>query len=315
MEPDLPGMRAFVTAAEELHFGRAAARLFLTQQALSKRVRKLEESLGVPLFARTTRSVALTAAGRRFLEPARAALAAYEAAVAAVRGAVEPLRIDVYAERFTPLRVLRETLARLPDVRVELSMRNGLALALPAVESGELDAAFGRAQDVGRRWPAELAHRPVRLEPIHAALFAGHDFAERSMLRIAEIREAGIAMPDPGGSREWQGYLTRLSEELRVPVRFTGHAVGGRDYGERIRRERRAIGVAEAGIDLPFDQHFRLVPLADPTPLHLWSVVWRRDNASPQLRALLRALPFPVAPDPGDAGVWLPGPDRKSLVR
>ncbi|MFG3257773.1 LysR family transcriptional regulator [Streptomyces sp. NPDC048172] len=315
MEPDLPGMRAFVTAAEELHFGRAAARLFLTQQALSKRIRKLEEALGVQLFARTTRTVALTPAGRRFLDPARDALVAYDAAVAAGRGAVEPLRIDVYAERFTPLRVLRETLERLPGTHVELSMRNGLALALPAVESRELDAAFGRARDIGRPWPPELAHRPVRLEPIHAAVFTDHDFAGRSMLRIAEIREAGIAMPDPGGSEEWRGYLTRLAEELRVPVRFTEPAVGARGYGERIRQERHAIGVSEAGTDLPFDPDLRLVPLVDPTPLHLWSVVWRRDNTSPQLRALLKALPFPVPPDPADADVWLPGPDRKSLSR
>ncbi|GAA2087724.1 LysR family transcriptional regulator [Streptomyces albiaxialis] len=315
MEPDLPGMRAFVTAAEELHFGRAAARLFLTQQALSKRVRRLEEALGAPLFERTTRTVRLTSTGERFLGPARDAVAAYDAAVAAGRGAVEPLRIDVYAERFTPLRVLRETLARLPGVRVELSMRNGLATALPAVESGELDAAFGRARDIGRPWPAALAHRPVRLEPIHATVFTGHDFADRSMLRVAEIREAGIAMPDPGGSEEWRGYLTRLSDELRVPVRFTEQAVGGRDYGERIRREPHAIGVSEAGTDFPFDDEFRLIPLADPTPLHLWSVVWRRDNPSPQLRALLEALPFPVPPDPADADVWLPGPDRKALAR
>jgi len=55
MELDLGQVRAFVVTAEQLHFGRAAARLFLTQQALSKRIRQLERSLGEPLFVRGTR--------------------------------------------------------------------------------------------------------------------------------------------------------------------------------------------------------------------------------------------------------------------
>ncbi|MEV4258685.1 LysR family transcriptional regulator, partial [Spirillospora sp. NPDC049652] len=57
MDVDVPGLRAFVAAAEEMHFGRAAQRLFLTQQALSQRVRRLEAVLGAPLFERTTRRV------------------------------------------------------------------------------------------------------------------------------------------------------------------------------------------------------------------------------------------------------------------
>src|SRR6266567_1821003 len=75
MELDLTQVRAFVVTAEQLHFGRAAARLFLTQQALSKRIQRLEHSLGEPLFVRGTRGVELTEAGHRFLPHARALLA------------------------------------------------------------------------------------------------------------------------------------------------------------------------------------------------------------------------------------------------
>ena len=65
MEADIEGLRAFVVTAEELHFGRAGQRLFISQQALSKRIRRLEQALAVPLFERTTRAVELTEAGRR----------------------------------------------------------------------------------------------------------------------------------------------------------------------------------------------------------------------------------------------------------
>jgi DNA-binding transcriptional LysR family regulator len=308
VEPDLQGMRAFVAAAEESHFGRAAARLFLTQQALSKRVRRLEESLGSPLFDRTTRRVELTPAGRRFLPLAREVIAVYDTAVEAMREAAEPLRVDVYAERFTPLRLLREAMDSVPGLRVEPSMRQGLATALPAVLSGEIDAAFGRVHDLGRPWPPELDHRPVLLTPMHAFVLEGHSLASRTSLRMADLREGGISMPDPGGSTEWRGYLTRLSEHFGVPLRLTDLAMGLRDFARQMRRERLAVAIGEAGMDLPSDMDLRRIPIVDPAVLHLWSITWRRDNRSPGLRTLLQALP---APDPGDlAGGWLPEPDR-----
>ncbi|CAM5666761.1 HTH-type transcriptional regulator PgrR [Streptomyces glaucescens] len=69
IEPRL--LRAFVTVAEELHFTRAAARLYVAQQALSRDVRRLERELGAELFVRTTRQVTLTGDGRRLLPYAR----------------------------------------------------------------------------------------------------------------------------------------------------------------------------------------------------------------------------------------------------
>ena len=71
MDLDLTQVRAFVAAAEQLHFGRAAAQLFLTQQALSKRIARLERALGEQLFVRGARGVELSDAGRRFLPHVR----------------------------------------------------------------------------------------------------------------------------------------------------------------------------------------------------------------------------------------------------
>ncbi|WP_460338135.1 LysR family transcriptional regulator [Actinoallomurus acanthiterrae] len=312
MEPDLQGMRAFVVTAEELHFGRAAARLFLTQQALSKRIRRLENALAVPLFERTTRRVALTPAWR-FLPLARDAVAAYDTAVAAVRDTSAPLRVEVFAERFTPLRILREAVERTPGLRVEPTMRQGLATALPALLGGELDAAFGRVHDLGRPWPAELDHRPVHIEPLHAFVDEAHPLAGRSVLRLTDLREAGIAMPDPGGSEESRGYLLRLRDELGVPVRFTELAIGVRDYGEQMRRERRAVVLGEAGMDL-HDPRMRQIPIAGPVPMHVWSITWQRRNRDPRLARLLAALPVPSVPDPGDDRLWIPDVDRAALT-
>src|SRR4029077_16838946 len=78
LEPRL--LRYFLAVAQELHFGRAAARLYISQPSLSNQIHKLEHTLGTDLFVRTSRQVALTAAGRALLEEAPLALGALERA-------------------------------------------------------------------------------------------------------------------------------------------------------------------------------------------------------------------------------------------
>ncbi|MCA2187899.1 LysR family transcriptional regulator [Nonomuraea cavernae] len=309
MDADIPGMRAFVVTAEELHFGRAGARLFVTQQALSRRIRRLEEALGTPLFERSTRSVELTAAGRDFLPMAVEAIAAFDRAVEAVRVADDPVRVDVYDERFTPLRMVREASERDPRLRVELSMRQGLAVALPALRRREIDAAFGRARDLPGPWPEELASRLIRLEPLAAYVPEDHSLAGRSELRPADLRAGGIAMPDPAGAAEWRGYLRRLAGRFGVPLRFTAPAIGQRHLVEQFLREKNAVGLGEMSIDAA-GSGLRRIPIVEPTPLMPWSVVWHRRNPRPLLRTLLGHLRPVSPPDPADRRHWIPEIDR-----
>jgi DNA-binding transcriptional LysR family regulator len=95
-------VRYFLAVAEELHFGRAAARLYISQPSLSNKIRKFERKLGTPLFVRTSRQVELTAAGRALLEEAPTALAALGRASERTRfagaGIVETLRLG-----YTPM--------------------------------------------------------------------------------------------------------------------------------------------------------------------------------------------------------------------
>ena len=87
---ELRQLRYFVAVAEELHFGRAAERLHMSQSPLSRAIRELERDLGLVLFLRTTRRVELTPAGAALLERARRALAEVEPASTDARRAAQP---------------------------------------------------------------------------------------------------------------------------------------------------------------------------------------------------------------------------------
>ncbi|MBG0776634.1 MAG: LysR family transcriptional regulator [Desulfovibrionaceae bacterium] len=151
---DLRMLECFVAVAEELHFGRAAARLHLSQPPLSRRIRALEEELGAALLARTSRRVELTPAGAALLEEARELLRGARSAAERVRrvarGEEGGLRVGFVTPAMDgPLpRVLRAFAELLPGVRLEL-MEMGTLEQLEALRTGRLDAGYARLAGAG----------------------------------------------------------------------------------------------------------------------------------------------------------------------
>ncbi|MEV6873467.1 LysR family transcriptional regulator [Amycolatopsis sp. NPDC051128] len=286
MDLDVAQVRAFVATAQERHFGRAAQSLFLTQQALSKRIRKLEDTLSTPLFLRTNRSVELTADGERFLPHARELLRVADAAVAAMGADDRPLRLDVVDYRLSPMFLLRRLAAHEPGLRIDRVTGRGFANAIDPLLSGELDAAFGRVTGCGRPLPDELEHRLVRLEPLVALLAPEHPLAVQNVLRLEELRADGIWLPGLSGPAEWLSYLHELCEEFGVPIDDSGVSYDLRHTLEQTRYGKRRVTLAGADMELAPDLNLKVVPF-EPSPLFPWSLVWRRGKAHPALRRLL----------------------------
>jgi DNA-binding transcriptional LysR family regulator len=286
MELDLTQVRAFVEVAEQGHFGRAAARLFLTQQALSKRIQRLEHTLGEPLLVRGPRGVELSEAGQRFLPHARALLAAADAAAKAARPASWPLRLDVWGQVQAPLRMVRRLLDETPELTVELSMRRSLAAALEALGRGELDACFGRVHDLDRPWPSGLAHRPMVLERAVAAVSAEHPLGDRSLLHPTDLRKSVLWFPAGGSQAELLGVGRRFADHFGIPMDTGGQNLGLEHLIDQLRRDPRRFALFGGDWPLPAEAGIRLLPL-DPTPCFLWSLVWREGNHHPQLGLLL----------------------------
>jgi len=284
---ELRTLRYFVTLAEELHFGRAAQRLSITQPPLSMAIRGLEEELGVELFARTRRQVALTHAGSTFLEQARSVLArageAVQLARAAHRGEVGRLAIGfMSASIYTLLPpVLREFRSACPGVRLELR-----ELTLPqqfaALRRGDIHAGFVRPPVTD----AQLTSRLLLEEPLLVALPATHPLASARRVRIARLRDEPFVMFQraPGlvlhdlvlGLCLQHGFSPRVVEEATQSHAVV--ALVSADIGVALvpasAREIRLRGV-----------EFR--PLAETTPAVGTALAWRRDDASPVLSAFV----------------------------
>ncbi|MBW8484094.1 LysR family transcriptional regulator [Actinomadura parmotrematis] len=296
MDLDLAQVRAFVAVAGTRHFGRAAAELAVTQQALSKRVARLEERLGARLLERG-QGVELTATGRRFLEPARRALAAADAAVAAVRADGRPLRVDVWGHLYDPARTISEAIAAGAAPAVELGRARDLPSVVEALLRGETDAGFGRVHATGHPRGDALAHRPVRLEPVDALLGADHPLAGRDVLRPADLGGSRLLFP---AAAERLDFLRAFADRFGVDDRAEGVNLGAGHLLATVRDVPGAFTLLPADARLPDVPGVRAVPLADPTPLYAWSLVWDAAARHPELPALLRSLA-----ETGRARRWL----------
>jgi DNA-binding transcriptional LysR family regulator len=189
--------RQFLAVAEELHFGRAAQRLHMTQPPLTQAVAQLERLLGVRLFERTKRSVQLTAAGAALVPQARDLLARAQALPAQARAAAggEEGRLRLAFVSTVGFSLLpgwvRAFRARHPKVQLELIEATG-DLQLAALERGEIDAGF-MLHSPGFA-PQALSNLRVAREPMVLALPQQHKLAQAARVSLATVLEEPLVM-------------------------------------------------------------------------------------------------------------------------
>jgi DNA-binding transcriptional LysR family regulator len=225
-------LTSFVVLAEELHFSRAAARLHMTQPALSQQIRRLELQLGVEVFERTRSSVSLSDGGRAILGAARTAVDAAgsveETAAAVARGERGELRLGFSpGVHYVAQAILAEAGRRLPDVRTRARQDSSGALAREVAE-GKLELALGFCAEprtgivcerlldepavvaVGTRHRLASRRRPVRLDELRGERFAlvdRRDGPGYNRAVLARCRDAGFEprmVSDPHGPMAWE---------------------------------------------------------------------------------------------------------------
>lgn len=314
---DLAAVRAFVTAAEERQFGIAAAELRISQQAVSKRIAKLEAQLGVALFDRVPTGVALTAAGARLLPHARSLLAVAETAVAAVGAVPRPLRVAVQGERQGATEQMQYYLEHNPGSDTEIVISSVLVTARDMVIHGRADAAFARPHGGPCPLPPEIAAAPAYVDPAHLLVGRGHRLAGRSAVTLAELGAMTVWIPGAGIASEWADFYRELSDFCGVTVDTTprDRTAAPKPDGiaamvTRIAASDTLATISSDHFRNPWHPHIRRVPIVDPTPAYPHALLWSTTNPHPGLPPLVDHFRTTYNRDIA-AGCWLPAADRE----
>jgi len=284
---ELRHLRYFVAVAEELHFGRAAAKLGIAQPPLSLQIQKLEAELGTALFERTSRRVQLTPAGKVLLDEARHVLqefaAAADAALRAARGEMGSLSVAFAASvMFLALpKIIRRFREEFPRVHLELrELPTGSQLV--ALRTGELDIGFLREPPVDE----ELSTETLMTERLLLALSKRHPLASRKRLRLTDVaNEDFVLFPRdiaPGLYRHVLAVcaeagvhprIVQTSRELYTTVSLVEAGLGVTIIPESVRK------MGWRGV--------RYYPIGSPAATTRIDAAWRTDNRSPVIPAFL----------------------------
>jgi LysR family hydrogen peroxide-inducible transcriptional activator len=283
MELKLKDLRYLVAVADQRHFGRAAARCFVSQPTLSTQLKKLEHSLGVQLIERTPNNVSLTEAGEQIVARARRILEASDEVVALARSQRDPLSgrlrvalLPTIGPYLLP-RVTRAIRRGLP--RLELMLYEyQTAPMLEKLHAGELDLGI-------LALPVELGGleaRELYSEPFTVALPEGHALARRPSVRVGDLKGERLLLLEDGhclrdqalevcaraGVSDSQDFRATSLETLRQMV-----ATGA---GVTLLPELAARGGSGSA------RGVAIRPFVRPAPVRHVGAVWRRSTARRQ---------------------------------
>jgi DNA-binding transcriptional LysR family regulator len=294
-------LRLIVTLAEELHFGHAAARLHVSQPALSGSLKSLESDLGVRLFNRTSRNVELTEAGHVLVAEARRLIQENDRAVSLVRESssdtLGPLHIGYPASmnlNWMGALIARVRRGEFLSAPLRFTSSEGVNLH-EELSTRALHAAFF----VGHPWHGEspdLQHATLFRESFCAVLPAGHQLTRSPLLRLAQLCDEPVVWLQRNinpvlydnfmAQCRSQGYQPRVAQEART-------------YYECLEFARNGLGVTflpQFMESHAVDESATFVPLPDGAPCVEYTLAWRRSAGN---QALHRFVEFALAQIPG----------------
>jgi DNA-binding transcriptional LysR family regulator len=299
---ELRQLRYFVAVAEELNFGRAAERLLIAGPSLSQQIKALERDLGVRLFDRDRRSVALTPAGSALLPPTRALLERADDLQRRARllAGSEPVRLgyvnwlppDLNARTAAAAPVLVDTWVAPSHTQAARVADGGLDLAVCWVTADDLELRGLHACLVG----ADRLY----------AVAAGHDTSE-----VAARDTVVLLDEDTTSWSSWNAYAGELARQTEAgSVRISDGGITGPAFFDHVRRIRRPLINSPKGQTAPLPPDLVQRPVITPQIYWTWSLVWRRSEARASVLSVIGAL----CDDNADFGIhgrdaWLPEGD------
>jgi DNA-binding transcriptional LysR family regulator len=282
---ELRQLRYFVTLAEELHFGRAAAREHIVQSALSQQLQRLERELGVRLLSRSTHHVALTPAGRVFLAEVRKILVQLDRAAKAARSAAASspaLRVGIIdaSHDSMPL-ILRRVQDQFPELMIH-QVEAGVPDQFHQLAEGRLDVGIGRASMA----PPDVASALFRLDPLGVLVSNDHRFAMLETIPVATLAAEPVLLAEEAQAPEFNQFVVELCREAGfVPTVYEGTVESSRAAADLVAQGRCVYFLPSSCAPALPGTVWR--PLTEPIPRYPWSILWRTDDTSDHVHAVV----------------------------
>ncbi len=281
---ELRQLTYFVAVAEELHFGRAAARLHLAGPSLSQQISNLERELGTQLLVRDRRHVELTPAGSRFLTDAREVLdAATRAFDRAREGAGElPLRLG-YVSWLPP------EAAAMADLRVRIDewvLPSHTQAARVAEGSLDLAIAWIEEADIERY---KLAAHLLWYERVEAVMPRAHPATREKSVAAADTTV--LIDVDEASWWSWNRYAYAFAEANQASVtNIDDGGIAGPAFFDHVSRLRRPVLDSPKRHAAPMPPTLTRRPVRSPVPLWAWTLLHRADDTRPMVARATRTL-------------------------
>ena len=286
--PGLENVQTFLALAQELNFRRTAERLNLDQSALSRRIQKLEQSLGFRLLDRTTREVSLTQAGQQFYRDNAELLHSYDAAIQSARRVAEGksglLRVAYMA--FAATELMPQAMLRFRqahpyiDVRLEYIHTQGQKIALA---NGNVDIGYM----IGPFDHPDFTSLQLSSEPLYVVTPRSHPLLLRPTILPSDLAEQAIIL---GNMREWEEYRWRLNDM------FSGEGIA-LNVTLEASNTLALNGLVAAGLGVTIypesligflGRNVEVRQIMAPSFRSRTVLVWKRSNNSPQVQAFVQ---------------------------
>ncbi|MFF9002990.1 LysR family transcriptional regulator [Streptomyces achromogenes] len=273
---ELRTLRYFVAVAEELHFGRAATRLHMSQPPLSRAIKQLETDVGALLFTRSPAGVTLTAVGAVLLDEARALLDQADRVRVRVRAAAgaAAITVGILGGGTDPAVTRLAAAYRRRHPGVDIRVRDtDLTDPTCGARAGLVDVALTRAPFD----ETALAVRALRTDPVGVVMRADDPLARRDRLRLADLGDRRWFQFPPGTDPVWQSFWNGGRPREGPEVRAVQECLQAVLWNG-------TVGLAPLGHDLPAE--LAVVPLTDMAPSRV-VVVWNEGDTNPLIRSFI----------------------------
>ncbi|AGA76499.1 LysR substrate-binding domain-containing protein [Echinicola vietnamensis] len=288
---ELRQVKYFLVLAEELHFRKAAERLFIVQPALSKQIKLLEEELGTALLKRDKRNVQLTAAGEYFQKETKAIIDQLELIKSHTRlvqeGEKGEIRIGYVGScihTFLP-DVLTEMHQSHPHIQTYLNEMTSRT-QLEAIKNGELDIAFLRNPYPQPQYGSQLVYR----EPFSIVLPQNHPIGPENFKEMAQLATEEFILPTQADGELYY----RLQLSICEDSGFSPHIAHETVHGHTV------LNLVDHGLGITFlpssfknvsNAAVKFIPLPDIPQKAEITALWNKENPNPSLQKLLRFIP------------------------